>query len=156
MGPDEREILMRPNRTFALTALCAFTIATAGAAGAAGTANTPAGLDTARKAFAAAVAARDLKGIVALSGFPIAVEMYGYAPTIGSKQFLSDKRKFADLFGAPDENTVHCIAAGNMERQNDRKQFGFGSWSADCNGNEYFFTLRNGRWLFTGYENINE
>ena len=145
---------MFSNRILAL--LCVFTLATAGAAGAAGTAQAPAGLDAARKAFAAAVAARDLKGIVVRSGFPLDVEMYGYAPAIGAKQFLGDKRKFTDLFGAPDENTVHCIATGNVEQQSDRKQFGFGSWFADCNGNEYFFTLRNGQWLFTGYENINE
>jgi hypothetical protein len=145
---------MCPNRTLAL--LCALTIAMAGGTAAAGTANAPSGLDAARKAFAAAVAARDLKGIVALSGFPVAVEMYGYAPAIGSKQFLNDKRKFSDLFGAPDAGTVQCIATGNLEQQNDRKQFEFGSWFADCNGNEYFFTQRNGRWLFTGYQNINE
>jgi hypothetical protein len=147
---------MVSNKIPALAALCVFTIGLCAAAGAAGTAAAPAGLDAARKAFASAVAARDLKGIVALSGFPVAVEMYGYAPAIGSKQFLGDKRKFSDLFGAPDASTVQCIASGNLEQQTDRKQFGFGSWFADCNGNEYFFTLRGARWLFTGYQNINE
>ncbi len=143
---------MISNRT--LAALCA--IAICGAAGAAGTAKAPAGLEAARKAFAAAVAARDRKAIVRLSAFPVAVGMYRYAPTIGAKQFLTDKRKFSDLFGAADQSTVRCLATADIARQSDRKQFGFGSWLADCNGNEYFFTLRNGRWLFTGYQNINE
>jgi len=144
------------NHTLPLAALCAFTIGISGTAGATGAAKAPPELDTARKAFAAAVSAHDLKAVAGLSGFPIAVEMYGYAPTVGAKQFLGDKRKFGDLFGAPDESTVRCIATGDLAQQSDRKQFGFGSWFADCNGNEYFFTLRNGRWLFTGYQNINE
>jgi hypothetical protein len=82
--------------------------------------------------------------------------MYGHQPNIKAAQFLRDKRNFADLFGAPDAGTVQCIASGAAALQSDAKQFGFGSWFVDCNGNEYFFAQRSGRWLFTAYQNINE
>ena len=29
-------------------------------------------------------------------------------------------------------------------------------WKIDCDGNDLWFGLRNGRWLHTGYENVNE
>lgn len=75
---------------------------------------------------------------------------------MSAKQFLFEKRRFTDLFGTLDEATVKCIATGLLAMQNDHKQFAYGSWYADCNGNEYFFSYQGGRWLFTGYENINE
>jgi hypothetical protein len=123
---------------------------------ASGAPKAPAGLEAARTEFAAAVAARDVKRVVALSDFPLSVEMYGGAPQITARQFLADKRTFRDLFGSPDAGIVHCIGTAALERQDDANAFGHGFWFADCNGNEYFFTARQGHWLFVGYENINE
>jgi hypothetical protein len=132
-----------------LATLAAFAIA--GAATAA-----PANLDVARKAFSAAVAAQDLKRIVALSAFPVAVEMYRYPKSITSAAFLHDRRTFTVLFGPPDAEIVRCIESGELQQQQDRTQFEFGSWFVDCNGNEFHFASRNGQWRFVGYENINE
>lgn len=123
---------------------------------AAGAANAPPGVDVARKAFALAVQTRDLKRIVALSDFPLAVDVYGAAPKITATQFLADKRKFDDLFGPPDAGIVRCIRSDALQRQDDIKSFGRGFWFVDCNGNEYFFAWRSGKWVFVGYENINE
>jgi hypothetical protein len=121
-----------------------------------GASNVPSGLDAARKDLALAVQARDLKRIVALADFPLAVEGFGAAPTITAQQFLTDKRKFDDLFGPPDAGIVGCIRGEALQRQDDEKSFGHGFWYIDCNGNEFFFTVRGGKWLFVGYENINE
>jgi hypothetical protein len=121
-----------------------------------GVSKAPAGLQAERTKFAAAVAARDMKRIVALSDFPISVEMYGGAPRITASQFLADKRTFSDLFGPPDSGIVHCIGTAAPERQDDVKSFGHDFWLVDCNGNEYYFASRQGRWVFAGYENINE
>jgi hypothetical protein len=127
-----------------------------GAAYASGAQKVPAGLEAARTALAVAVAAHDVKRIVAVSGFPIAVEMYGAAPTITAGRFLTDKRNFDELFGPPDAGIVQCIRTATAVRQDDAKAFGHGFWFVDCNGNDYFFTARQNRWLFVGYENINE
>ena len=128
----------------------------AGAACALAAPRAPDGLQAARTVFAAAVAARDVKRIVALSDFPISVEMYGGAPRITAGQFLADKRTFDNLFGPPDAALVHCIAVAAPERQDDEKSFGHGLWFVGCNGNEYYFALRHAHWVFAGYENINE
>jgi hypothetical protein len=123
---------------------------------AAGVPRAPAGLNAARQDFALAVQARDLKRIAALANFPLAVEGFGAAPTMTARQFLTDKRTFADLFGPPDAGIVRCIRAEAPQLQDDKGSFGHGFWFVDCNGNEYFFTMRGGKWLFVGYQNINE
>jgi hypothetical protein len=152
MTKDSRKgISMSANRILVALAICI-----SGTLCGAVLAKSPNDLDAARRVFSAAVSARDLKRIVALSTFPVAVEMYGHRPNIKAAQFLRDKQNFTDLFGAPDAGTVKCIASGAAALQNDAKQFGFGSWFVDCNGNEYFFAQRSGQWLFTAYQNINE
>src|SRR5215469_3413205 len=99
----------------------------------------PAGLATARADFATAVASRNTKQIVALSDFPLAVEMYGAPPTMTAKDFLAHKQMFDNLFGPPDAGIVQCIRSAAAELQSDAKSFGHGNWIVDCNGNEYFF-----------------
>jgi hypothetical protein len=116
----------------------------------------PAGLQAVRTSFAAAVAARDLKRVVALSDFPVSIEMTGAPPKLSARQFLTDKRNFDNLFGPPDAGLVHCIGTAAAQRQDDAKSFGHGLWFVDCNGNEFYFALRRGHWVFAGYENINE
>jgi len=140
------------NLTKALT-IAAMLIAASPAVGAP---NVPAGVDAARKNLALAVQARDLKRIVALADFPLAVDVSGAAPKMTAAQFLADKQKFEELFGPPDGGIVRCIRSDALQLQDDVKSFGHGSWFVDCNGNAYFFTLRGGRWLFLGYQNVNE
>jgi len=123
---------------------------------AADAANAPPGVDAARKTFALAVHARDLKRIVALSDFPVAVDVYGAAPKITARQFLADIRQFDDLFGPPDAGIIRCIGSEALQLQDDMKSFGHGYWFVDCNGNAYFFAWRAGKWLFVGYQNVNE
>ncbi|HEY3778198.1 MAG TPA: hypothetical protein VGL35_09070 [Rhizomicrobium sp.] len=140
-------------RAILMAAIGALAIGTANDALAA---NPPSALESARRDFAAAVGAHDIGGIVKLSRFPIAVEMYQYPRAISEKKFRTDRETFTDLFGDADAAIVRCIARGPLSLQSDAKQFGYGSWYADCNGNEYFFSPVRGRWLFTGYQNINE
>ena len=121
-----------------------------------GAPNVPAGLYAVRKDLAQAVQTHDRKRIVALSDSPLAVEGYGAAPKMTAQQFLANEDKFDGLFGSADAGIVRCIRTDPPQLQGDKKSFGYGSWFIDCNGNEYFFALRSGKWLFVGYQNINE
>ena len=125
---------------------CAAGIAVAAAAPAA-----PAGLEAARKAFAAAVAKHDVKAAAALTAFPLAFSGYEHPDTVTAAQFASE---FDGLFG-DDPQLAHCLATGKLEADTQHT-FAGSPWVIDCNGNEYYFGERNGQWRFTAYENINE
>ncbi len=132
----------------------AFVCVLSAAAGAA-PAKPPAELDSMRKAFAAALAAKDLSAAAKLSSFPLAIVMSGAAPKVTAAQFA---KSFANL-GLDDAGDQHCIAGDPLTfvdaKSASDKRFA-NSWNADCNGNEYHFAQRGGAWLFIGYENINE
>ena len=112
--------------------------------------------DAARVALVKAIASHDWKSVAGLTQFPLAIEMYQAAPALTKPQFLKDPRKLSMLFGDGDKDILACVATAPLAHQGDKKQFGFDSWFADCNGNEYYFGLRGGKWLFTAYQNINE
>ena len=115
----------------------------------------PAGLDAARKAFVAAIKAKDWKALGELVSWPVAVDGYEAAPTIAKAAYLKDHRKLTNFLG-DDEATLKCIAGDPATYQGDKSQIGFGSWVIDCNGNEYYFGVKGGKVLFTAYGNINE
>jgi hypothetical protein len=127
-----------------------------GAAQAAAPANPPAELAVLRQALAKAIAAHDMKATTALIAFPLAVDMYQAPPQMTLKQVTADKRKLTVLFGDGDKDLLKCVATAPVTVQGDKTQFGFGAWVADCNGNEFYFAQRGGKWLFTAYQNINE
>ena len=115
----------------------------------------PVGLDPARKAFVAAIKAKDWKALGELVSWPVAIDGYEAAPTIAKAAYLKDHKKLTDFLG-DDETTLKCIAGDPATYEGDKSQFGFGSWVIDCNGNEYYFGEKGGKVLFTAYGNINE
>ena len=137
-------------------ALLCLMLVLAGSAAQAAPAKPPADLDAMRAAFAAAVTHKDRAAMAKLSAFPLAVDVYGSAPTVTEKQFVSSNDYVSGWFFDGDAQVSDCIGKGPLAFQSDQKEFGAGSWYADCNGNEYYFGQRNGHWLFTAYQNINE
>lgn len=135
----------------ALSLLC-----TASAALAAATPAPPPELEALRKELAAAVKAKDLKAIVALSSFPLAFSGYEAPEQITEADFLSDKDQFNGLFFEGDDQLVACLADGPLEYQADNLEFPDSPWFIDCSGNEYYFSQIDGAWRFTAYMNINE
>ena len=116
----------------------------------------PPTLDAARQALVKAIAAHDWNGVAGLTAWPLAVDNYGSPPTLPRAKFQKDPKTLAIFFGGGDKDLLHCVATAPLTYQDDKTQFGFGSWLADCNGNEFYFGLRGGRALFTAYQNINE
>ncbi|HEX4303102.1 MAG TPA: hypothetical protein VHZ78_09935 [Rhizomicrobium sp.] len=116
----------------------------------------PPALDVARRTLVKAIAAHDWKAVADLTSFPLAVEVYQTPPRLTKAQFLKDHRKLTIFFGDGDSGLLNCVGMGQLAFQVDQKQFGGRSWFADCNGNEFYFAQRGGKWLFTAYQNINE
>lgn len=116
----------------------------------------PPALHAARAALVKAVAGHDWNALAALTAWPLAVDMYQAPPKLTKTQYLKDHRKLSILFGDGDKDLLACVASAPIALQGDKTQFGFDSWVADCNGNEFFFGLKGGKWLFTAYQNINE
>lgn len=118
----------------------------------------PEGLSAARKALAEAVAKKDVKAFAAMSRFPLVIDVYQMAPKIAAKRF--GKADIDLMFGGGDEGLLKCLR-GDSFTKNDPKadetarRFGV-SWYADCDGNNYFFAEKDGRWVFIGYQNVNE
>lgn len=115
----------------------------------------PPQLDSVRKALAAAVAARDIKAVAALTNFPLAFSGYEAPDSVSQADFLSDKNNFNGMFFEGDAHIVGCLRTGKLEFE-AKPTFAGSPWVIDCDGNEYYFGQRGGKWLFTGYENINE
>ena len=108
----------------------------------------PPELVAARVAFAAAVAKNDLPAATALSSFPLKNVVYRGPKTIAEAQFGSlfrIYRQFSD-----------CLKSGSLQPTPVKGAAAAASWTIDCDGNEVSFGLKDGRWLHTGYENINE
>jgi len=125
---------------------CAVAAASAFAAEAA-----PAKLETMRKAFGAAVAKHDVKAVAAMTQFPLAFSGYEHPDKVTAAQFAGE---FDGMFFSGDAQVVRCLAKGKLQRA--RSSFPNSPWVIDCDGNEYYFGQRKGKWLFTAYENINE
>ncbi len=113
-------------------------------------------LDATRQALVKAVAAHDWNGVANLTAWPLVIDMYAAPARLTKAQFLKDPRKLAVLFGDGDKDLLACVAAAPLAYQSNRKEFGYDTWLADCNGNEFYFGLRDGKALFAAYQNINE
>jgi len=126
------------------------------AALAATAAKPPAELNTMRTAFAAALAAKDVKTLAKMASFPLANVVYQAPASVSEKDFV--KSKGGDL-GYSDAGEQHCIANDAPELQDAKsasdKRFA-DAWAVNCNGNIFYFAQRKGAWLYIGYENINE
>lgn len=116
----------------------------------------PPTLDSTRQALVKGMSAHDWNAVANLTAWPLAVDNYGSPPTLAKAQFLKDHHKLAIYFGNGDKDLLHCVATAPLTYQGDKTQFGFGSWLADCNGNEFYFGVKDGKALFTAYQNVNE
>jgi hypothetical protein len=108
----------------------------------------PPELLTARTAFAAAVAKNDMAAAAALSRFPLKNVVYRGPKTIAEAQFGSVFKIYRQL--------GDCVKSGVLQPTPAKGGAAAAEWTIDCNGNEISFGLKDGRWLHTGYENINE
>lgn len=115
----------------------------------------PPGLDAARKAFVATLKAKNWTALSDQISWPLPIDNYGSPPSLAKAAYLKDHTRLTMFFG-DDDATQKCIAGNPATYQGDKTQFGFGSWAIDCNGNEFYFGLKSGKVLFTGYQNINE
>jgi hypothetical protein len=98
--------------------------------------------------FAAALAAGDGKAAAELASFPLDNLVFKAPKTLSKSAFLKNFTAQKDI--------AACLVKTPPEQQLKNNKSVANSWSIDCNGNIYYFGLRNGRWLYTGYENINE
>ena len=129
-----------------LTVLFGCAIAVAFAADAA-----PPALETMRKAFSAAIAKHDVKAAAAMTQFPLAFSGYEHPDEVTAADFADE---FDGLFFGGDAKLADCLATGKLEPA--RSDFPDSPWVIDCDGNEYYFGQRDGKWMFTAYENVNE
>jgi hypothetical protein len=125
---------------------CAVAVASVSAA-----APAPAGLEAMRKAFSAAVAKQDVKATAAMTQFPLAFSGYEHPDQVTAEQFADE---FDGLFFGGDAKLADCLATGKLEAA--QTDFPDSPWVIDCDGNEYYFGERKGKWMFTAYENVNE
>jgi hypothetical protein len=119
----------------------------------AATAAPPPGLGDVRKAFTHTVLARNWRALAEIVSWPLPIDNYGSSPHLAKAEYLRDRRKLSVFLA---DSLIPCIAAGPAAYQGNRKEFGFGSWLIDCNGNEFYFGQKSGKWLFTAYRNVNE
>ena len=125
---------------------CAVAAASAFAAGAA-----PAELEKMRKAFGAAVGKHDVKAAAAMTQFPLAFSGYEHPDKVTAAEFADE---FDGLFFESDPQLVSCLVTGKLEPS--QSDFPNSPWAIYCDGNDYYFGQRNGKWMFTAYENTNE
>jgi hypothetical protein len=107
----------------------------------------PADLVKARAAFAAAIAAKDVKAAESLTSFPLKNVVTSAPRTISQAGFA---RQF-EIY----EQMADCLQSGPLEYVpggGGRPK----SWIVNCNGNIVYFALKQGRWLHDEYENVNE
>ena len=109
-------------------------------------ASPPEELVKARTAFAAAVAANDLKAAAALTNFPLKNTVTAATPTISKAGFAQQFKVYGLMKECLKGEPLESVAAGNSRK----------SWAINCNGNVFHFALINGHWLHSEYENINE
>ena len=62
--------------------------------------------------------------------------------------------EFDGLFFQGDAQLVTCLGKGKLEAA--EAHFLNSPWVIDCDGNEFYFGQRGGKWMFTAYENVNE
>jgi hypothetical protein len=86
-----------------------------------------------------------------MTHFPLAFSGYEHPDKVTSAEFSDE---FDGLFFGGDPTMASCLTRGKL--QPARSEFENSPWVIDCDGNEYYFGQRGGKWMFTAYENINE
>ncbi len=109
-------------------------------------ASPPEDLVKARAAFAAAVAANDVKAGAELTNFPLKNTVTSAPPTISQAGFAKQFKMCGLMKDCLKGEPLESAAAGKGQK----------SWAINCDGNVFHFALINGRWLHGEYENINE
>jgi hypothetical protein len=109
-------------------------------------ASPPEELVKARRAFATAIAANDLKAAADLTNFPLKNTVTSAPPTISKAGFAKQFKMYGRMKECLNSEPLESVAAGNGRK----------SWAINCNGNVFHFALINGHWLHSEYENINE
>ena len=100
-----------------------------------------------RASFAAAVAANDIKAAEALTVFPIGNSAYAAPPKISLAAFPAQFKVYRQIKDCIAREPLTPAAADHP---------GLKDWELFCDGNVLNFSLRNGKWRHTAYENVNE
>jgi len=111
----------------------------------------PADLVKLRSAFAAAVAAKDIKALAGLSRFPLTNQVY-QAPVKISRAGFAQSIVANGYWGESD-----CLRKAPLERDVTKNKTK-ASWFVACDqGNNIFhFVREGGRWAYGGFENVGE
>ena len=112
----------------------------------------PAELVAAREAFAAAVVKGDAAAAAKLSSFPLKNDVYREPKSIPEAKFASSMKVYAELKACLKSTPLRPAATKGKSKAAGATP----DWELDCDGNILRFGLRNGQWLHTGYENVNE
>ena len=97
--------------------------------------------------FATAVAAKNLVAAAALTRFPLANAVYRAPKSISRAGFADQFRMYT--------NMTACLKSTPPKRE--RTKAGQEPlWSVDCDGNVFYFRLKDGHWLHSKFENVNE
>jgi len=111
----------------------------------------PPELETMRQAFAAAVGKQDVGAVAAMTNFPLAFSGYEHPDKVTESEFAGE---FEGLFFGGSPQLVSCLATVKLEPA--QSDFPDSPWAIYCDGNDYYFGQRDGKWLFTAYQNTNE
>jgi hypothetical protein len=106
----------------------------------------PAGLQDARKAWAAAVQKSDGTAAATLAVLPLQYLGYQAPKTVQRAFYLREVSNWSTLKA--------CLASEPIKP--DRTQRRLGTHSFNCDGHGFFFAQKDGVWRHTGYENSNE
>jgi hypothetical protein len=107
----------------------------------------PAALVEARSAFARAVAAKDIKAAEALTSFPLKNVVTSAPRTIPQSGFAHQFEMYEQMGDCLKSAPLEYVPGGGGRAK---------SWIVNCNGNILYFALKQGRWLHTEFENVNE
>ena len=140
----------RPFET-ARTPIFAFSLSLMACCAASAAEAPPADLVKLRSAFAAAVAAKDIKALAGLSRFPLTNQVY-QAPVKISRAGFAQSIVANGYWGESD-----CLRKAPLERDVTKNKTK-ASWFVACDqGNNIFhFVHDGGRWAYGGFENVGE
>jgi hypothetical protein len=107
----------------------------------------PEALVKARAAFATAIAAKDVKAAEALTSFPLKNVVTSAPRTISQAGFARQFEIYAQMADCLQSAPLEYVPGGGGRPK---------SWIVNCNGNIVYFAFKQGRWLHSEYENVNE
>jgi hypothetical protein len=138
---------MRSWELFALKLSLVLSIVLIAVTSAPGAETPPADLVKARAAFATAIAAKDVKAAEALTSFPLKNVVTSAPRTISQAGFARQLEIYEQMADCLRSAPLEYVPGGGGRPK---------SWIVNCNGNIVYFALKQGRWLHSEYENVNE